>query len=155
MRPAGDEPPQAERSIGSRREIRIEWDQGSGWCRSVRTIDQHHGHTTVAVADNQIIAAGAVAFKCRCHADAAGIPEVLWRRRDENNTGIEMRQPDQRSVIRRKIWIDGEIATPNAERAPRRGYLLVSSHERLPGIRAGNQDCGAETPMRVPQVQGR
>ena len=79
--------------------------------------------------------------------DHAGFPR---RRGDEYSTGIEMGQPDQRSSTGGKIWIDREIVIPNAERVLRRGHLLSSLRERLPGSRVGNQDSGARTPRRVP-----
>ena len=148
---AGGEPPKAERSLGARGKVRIERDDGSNWRQSIRAIDKHQGHTTVTIVHDQIIAARAATFKYRCHGtEAARVPETLRRRGDEYSTGIEMGQPDQRSSTGGKIWIDGEIVIPNAERVLRRGHLLSSLRERLPGSRVGNQDSGAGTPRRVP-----
>jgi hypothetical protein len=148
---AGGKPPKAERSLGARGEVRIERDDGSNWRHSIRAIDEHQGHTTVTIVHDQIIAARAEAFKCRYHGtEGACAPETLRRRGDEYSTGIEMGQPDQRSSTGGKIWIDREIVIPNAERVLRRGHLLSSLRERLPGSRVGNQDSGAGTPRRVP-----
>ena len=88
---AGGKPPEAERGIGARWEVRIERDDGSNWRQSIRAIDEHHRHTTVTIVHDQIIAARAEAFKCRYHGtEGARIPETLRRRCDEYSAGIEM-----------------------------------------------------------------
>ena len=88
---AGGKPPEAERGIGAGGEVRIERDDGSNWRQSIRAIDEHQGHTTVTIVHDQIIAAGAAAFKCRYHrTEGACAPETLRRRDDENSTGIEI-----------------------------------------------------------------
>src|ERR1700674_3515832 len=113
-------------------------DDGSSWGRSIRAVDKQQGHTTVTIVPDQIIAARAAAFKCRYHrTEGDRVPEPLRRRSDEYNTGIEMGQPDQRSSTGGKIWIDREIAIPNAERVLRRGPLPSFSRRLLAGDRVG------------------
>jgi hypothetical protein len=142
------ESPHAKRSINACREVRGKRDDDGGWGVDLCSSRKQQGKTAVSVVDEQVVSASAATLECRDDPETAGVAEYLGGGSDHDHAGIIIRQPDEPGFTGGKIWLDGETATPNAEQAPRRGHLLVSSRERYPDNRGGNRDCGAGIPMQ-------
>jgi hypothetical protein len=70
----------------------------------------------MAVVDEPVASVVPAALECRRHPfEAARITESPRRRSNENDSGIEMRQPDDGRSIRSQIRIDRETGSPLQE----------------------------------------
>ena len=140
--------PQTQRRFGPRGEIGVKRNHNGRRSRSGCIADEHDGQTAMTVIDEPMLAVGGMARECRRQgANRARIRERLRSRRDQNRAWIEVRQPNDRRIIRLKIRIDREIVTPIAGSAARRPARQLP--RRLCDNRAGMRDCGAGIPTQV------
>jgi len=111
MRVLVDRVPQLKCSVSARREVLIERYDGRGGCCGRSAADQDDRG---AVLQDQIfaVACGAPEY-WRERRNAARIAESLWRGREKNDRGIEMRQPNRRDLVCPLVRIERGISSPN------------------------------------------
>jgi hypothetical protein len=101
--------PQTKRSVDPRSEVSIKRNDDRGRRGGARAVDEHGGQSTIDIVDEPVLAFDGTALEYwNQTGDVVRVTKELRRWCNNDRGRVEVRQPDQRSLVCAQLRIDRE-----------------------------------------------